>query len=95
MNETEILALFEAAPDHYVDRVTDSQIHHLRHDANVGQWGLLLQELLLHLRKASVTPDERDQLAAMVRYVDDEDEAVTIDQPLSEVLNEIPVREPQ
>ena len=60
MNETEILALFKAVPEQYVDRVPADQMHHLQNDANVGQWGLLLQELLLHLREAAVTPAERD-----------------------------------
>ena len=78
--------------EHYAGRIDDASF--VRNLAAGGEWGLLLQELLLSLRlaEAAVTSAERDQLASLIAGIEP-DEPVTIDQSLTEVLDEIPVRE--
>ncbi len=82
MNETDLAASVKQLPDRFAGRIDDDSF--VRSLATGGEWGLLLQELLLSLQLAgaAITPAERDHLSELITSLDsDETETVTIDQP--------------
>jgi hypothetical protein len=68
MTETEIIELAETLPDRFADRVTESTLWSIKRMRGGGEYGELTIELAASLaaHNTPVTPEERDQLRAML-----------------------------
>jgi hypothetical protein len=63
-NEAELAARTKRLPDHFADRVRDTDLEGLQSMAGGGEWGELLDLLIaaLRLTGATITAGERDLL---------------------------------
>ncbi len=96
MNEDALAAAAEQLPTQYAERIGEQGVEGLNAFAVGGEWGLVIQELLAGLQAvgATITPTEREHLGELITSLDpDEVEAITYGPPLTERLQQIPVRE--
>ena len=68
MTETEIVEQAEALPERFADRLTESALWSIKRMRGGGEYGMLTIELAASLaaHNTPVTPDERDELRALL-----------------------------
>lgn len=68
MTETEIIERAETLPERFADRVTESTLWSIKRMRGGGEYGEMTIELAASLaaHKAPVTPEERDELLALL-----------------------------
>ena len=68
MTETEIIELAETLPERFAGRVTESTLWSIKRMRGGGEYGELTIELAASLaaHKTPVTPEERDELRALL-----------------------------
>lgn len=68
MTETEIIERAETLPERFADRVTESTLWSIKRMRGGGEYGEMTIELAASLaaHKTPVTPEERDELLALL-----------------------------
>lgn len=68
MTEDEIIDRAEPLPERFADRLTESALWSVKHMRGGGEYGLMTIEIAasLAVHKTPVTPEERDELRALL-----------------------------
>lgn len=71
MDRSELSRRAKALPDRFADRLDPTGLRHVREDLGAGEWAEGLDNLIAGLANlnAPVTPEERDELAALLEAI--------------------------